>query len=89
MKYLKNSTLVELIIVATFAMIGGFTLNFFVIFLGAGISFVIAGILARKVDAVTKSKTSYDQMGSGFVGFFVVAVVYVVFLCIGLAIAQM
>jgi hypothetical protein len=88
-KYLKDSTLIELTIVGALAMIGGFTLNFFIIFLGAGISFVIAGIMARKVEVVAPSKTSYDQMGSGLVGFFVVAVVYIVGLGIGIAIAQM
>jgi hypothetical protein len=46
--------------VAVLAMVGGFTLNFGVIFGGALISFVIAGILARKVDVSTHSKTSYD-----------------------------
>ena len=57
-------------------------------FVGAGISLVIAGIFAKRIEVTTHAKTSYDQEGAGLLGFLVVAVVYAVFLFIGLAIAQ-
>jgi hypothetical protein len=73
---LKNLTLIELGIMVVLGLVGGFTLNYWIIFGGAFVSFLLALTFGRKIDVAAQSKTSFDQMGSGFLGVFIGAVVW-------------